>query len=123
MKLVRFSATSEPSGRPVRGTPCRRSAALLFVVMMATMAIGRILFADQASGAAVAKKSSGKSSALVDINHATVADLETLPGIGEAYAAKIVKNRPYANKTQLSSKGVIPAATYAKVKSLIIAKQ
>ena len=62
-------------------------------------------------------------SQLVDINHANVDELKTLPGIQQAYAEKIVKNRPYANKTQLSSKGVIPAATYRKIRTLIIAKQ
>ncbi len=60
---------------------------------------------------------------LVDINHATVEELKSLPGIQEALAGKIVKNRPYANKTQLSSKGVVPAATYRKIRALIIAKQ
>ncbi len=62
-------------------------------------------------------------SQLVDINHADIGELKTLPGIQQAYAEKIVKNRPYANKTQLSSKGVIPAATYRKIRTLIIAKQ
>ena len=57
------------------------------------------------------------------MNHASLDELKTLPGIQDAYAAKIMKNRPYANKTQLSSKGVIPAATYKKIKALIIAKQ
>ena len=62
-------------------------------------------------------------SKLVDVNHATLQQLTTLPGIQDEYAAKIVKNRPYANKTQLSSKGVIPAATYRKIRALIIARQ
>ncbi len=70
-----------------------------------------------------ASKARPGRSALVDVNHATLEELESLPGIAEAYAAKIIKNRPYANKTQLSSKGVLPVAAYAKIKSLIIAKQ
>jgi DNA uptake protein ComE-like DNA-binding protein len=60
---------------------------------------------------------------LVDINHATLAELRTLPGVGEAYSLAIVKHRPYKNKTQLRSKGVIPLAAYKKIKDKIIAKQ
>jgi DNA uptake protein ComE-like DNA-binding protein len=60
---------------------------------------------------------------LVDINHASLEDLKTLPGIQEALAQKIIRNRPYANKTQLSSRGIVPAATYRRIRPLIIAKQ
>lgn len=57
----------------------------------------------------------------IDINTATAAQLKTLPGIGDAYAERIVKNRPYTAKNQLVSRGIIPAAAYEKVKDSIIA--
>ena len=59
----------------------------------------------------------------LDLNTATVDQLKELPGIGDAYSKKIADNRPYANKTQLVSRKVIPQATYDKIKDLIIARQ
>jgi competence protein ComEA len=67
--------------------------------------------------------SSPTSSKLLDINTASQDELKVLPGIGDAYSAAIIKNRPYANKSQLVSRKVIPQATYGKISDRIIAKQ
>ncbi|HEX4021017.1 MAG TPA: helix-hairpin-helix domain-containing protein [Acidobacteriaceae bacterium] len=61
------------------------------------------------------------ASAPVDINTATADQLKAVPGIGDAYAKKIIQNRPYSSKHQLVSKGVLPAGVYAKVKGMLIA--
>jgi DNA uptake protein ComE-like DNA-binding protein len=60
---------------------------------------------------------------IVDINSASEAELKAIPGIGDAYAAKIVAGRPYANKAQLKSRNILPTPVYEKTKDLIIATQ
>jgi DNA uptake protein ComE-like DNA-binding protein len=77
---------------------------------------------ENAKGKTVDAKAAVKAT-LVDINTATEAELKTIPGVGDAYAAKIIAGRPYANKMQLKSRKVLPSNIYEQVKDTIIAKQ
>lgn len=101
--------------------------ARFFTILLA--ATGLIFAADAGAAKAKAKKAemnkveAAAKGAPIDINTAGESELRQLPGIGEAYAGKIVAGRPYRAKNELVDKKIVPQATYDKIKDAIIAKQ
>ena len=73
-------------------------------------------------GVAGAGGSEDPAGALVDINSATQAELEELPGIGPATAQKIMTAReeaPFASIDELRSRGVLGEKTFEKLRDLV----
>ena len=108
-----------------------RLVAVLIAVLFATASLGFApALAQTKTDAPVKKetaktdtKSEAKKKEPLDINSASPDQLKTLPGIGDAYAKKIVEGRPYARKDELAKKNIVPQGTYDKIKDQIIAKQ
>ena len=94
--------------------------ALFAVALMSGMAVSQTATKPQKSATPAA---SAAKTDLVDINSASKEQLDALPGIGEKYSQKIIDGRPYAKKTDLVKKKIIPKGTYDKIQSMIIAKQ
>jgi competence protein ComEA len=96
-------------------------------VIASMLTLGALTVSTSAQSTAKAQSGATASTAMaahqIDINSASKADLSSLPGIGDVYSQKIIDGRPYHTKTDLKTKGILPAGVYSKISSMIIAKQ
>jgi competence protein ComEA len=101
----------------------RLIALLIALAFAVTAGVGPVLAQPKEPAATSDKAGASTKKAPLDINSASEDDLKALPGIGDAYAKKIVDSRPYKRKDELVQKKVIPQGTYDKIKDQVIAKQ
>lgn len=60
-----------------------------------------------------------QNSKLVNINTASVGELDSLPGIGEVRAQAIVANRPYVSTEEIIAKAKVPSSVYESIKDKV----
>jgi competence protein ComEA len=99
------------------------------LVPLAALALGALMVSPALAGsqaATAAKSQAAKPAApaaeLLDLNTATEAQLIALPGVGEAYAKKIIAARPYKRKDELVERKIVPESTYKLFSDKVIAK-
>lgn len=80
--------------------------------------IGAAAQAGAGQSAVVSARATG---GLLDINTASAAELKKLPGMGDAYAKRVIDGRPYTAKNQLVTRGVLPQAAYDRIRDEIVA--
>jgi competence protein ComEA len=71
------------------------------------------------SGSVVGSSKNIETSGLINVNLATLAQLDTLPGIGPVTAQKIISGRPYSRIEELLEKKIVGASTFEKIKDKI----
>lgn len=93
--------------------------------LIAALSVCQIAFAQApvVKDAKPGAKQELKAAMPIDINTATVAQLQGLKGVGDKRAADIVKGRPYKGKDELVQKKILPQNVYDGIKNQIIAKQ
>ncbi len=63
-----------------------------------------------------------ESSSMLDVNHASLAELERLPGVHLTTARRIVAQRPFDHAEDIEKRGIVTHAEYERIAPRITAK-
>jgi len=121
--LVLAGGVSENADRVWMDKTLNRAAKLSDGVKIYIPAVGEQTTAASAKNTSeyqtVSTDFSVQGSGLININSATLKELDALPGIGPVYGQNIIEHRPYSNIEELLSRSVLKSSVYEKIKSLI----
>lgn len=67
----------------------------------------------------ISAENQSDSNGLININTASLEQLDTLPGIGQVYGQNIIEHRPYSNTEELVKNGAIKQSLFEKIKDKI----
>lgn len=72
------------------------------------------------ASAPLAAQAKPQQQAMLNLNTATREQLLAFPGIGAAYADKIIEGRPFKMRSELVGRHIMPAANYLKIKKWLV---
>lgn len=74
---------------------------------------------NSSSGGSSSSGNSSENSTKINVNEATSDELDELPGIGPAFAERIISNRPYKDFSEFKTKSGLYKSTAEAIKELI----
>jgi len=83
---------------------------------------GQRIYVPRPGESVPAGLASAEAQLKLDLNRATAGELESLPGIGPATAARIVRSRnsrPFARVEELQTRGLVSARVFADLRDLV----
>ena len=117
--VVSFENGARNEGVSVEDEPSSNESGATMPQVSSTSEKSQDYSSSQSSSNNGATVTSSPDSALVNVNSATLSELKSLPGIGDAYANKILQNRPYESISELKTKAGIPTCTITKISDLV----
>jgi competence protein ComEA len=83
---------------------------------------GMRIYVPRPGEVAPAGTAGSQAETAIDINRASAAELESLPGIGPTTASRIIRSRdekPFARVEELQTRGLVSARVFTDIKDLV----